>query len=174
MRAVNELIQGAVLLAAAIIGTTVAVGFMVLASQGILNQPQPVGLQVQRPPESDRIVFEMCIVFFSVAYAVGVTGYRWAGAWEKERSVAGISEQHLPLLHLVGSIWMLAFHGPKVFSGTAQLVDWISLAIGALLLGAAVLAMRRVYRTYHPFGLGRRMHDRTGEIGTSDGPTNNW
>ena len=156
MRIVGELIRVAVLLAAATSGIAAFIGYMILADQGVINPPGPVAAAGKPPPEVDLIVFESCIVFFSVAYAVGASCYRWAGAWDDHQIVVGTAEQHIPLLHLMGSVEMLAVHLPKVMSGSARPVDWLALAIGAVLARTAFVGLRRAIRKYHPFGLGRR------------------
>ena len=144
-----------VILTAIVFGLAASAGYVAVASQGIVRPPQAPGVPWKATPAEDRMIFEACIVFFAVVYAIGVFCYRRLGAWSEQATVRETSQQHLPVLHLAGAVPMLGFHLPKVWNGKATAGDVLSLAVGTVLLCAAVIGFDRVVRKYHPFGLGR-------------------
>jgi hypothetical protein len=156
----SDLVRLFVILTSITFGIAASVGYVAVAIQGIVNPPPILGVPARPTPAENLMFFEACMVFYSVVYAVGAFTYRTLGARNEQASVLGVSEQHLPVLHLAGALEMLGFHTPKFWNGTATAGDMLSLAAGVVFLCAAIVGLGRAIRKYHPFGLGYRRESR--------------
>ncbi len=95
------------------------------------------------------MIFQCCVVFYSVVYLTGSAIYRWMGSANDVQNVQSISSWHMPLLEFLMALLLLS--APVVrpganANGMNPAVHWVPIGIGMALLGHAVFQMIRFWR----------------------------
>ena len=98
-------------------------------------------------PEESIMVFEWCVVFYTVVYLVGETLYRRIGATDDLQSLKNLSGAHLPLLHLMGGGILLSdpLLRPIAFNQNNEGARLL-MVIGAAMICQAGYRLVRIWR----------------------------
>jgi hypothetical protein len=85
-------------------GAVIAVADFAVALRTLTPQQRIAG---KKSPETDRLIFEACIVFYGVAYTTGRIIYQLSGAHAQAEELRRWSRSHMAILNLVGGGWLL-------------------------------------------------------------------
>jgi hypothetical protein len=139
-----------IILASSAAGVAASTAVVALAMPDVAHPP---GVPFESTPEEDRVIFEACVVFYGITYAVGRWLYRRLGMPEEMKEVADTAGLHMPFLHVLAAVMLLGVTAPVVWRGRGRSGDWLALSLGLVLLPIGLRSLFETLRRYRPFGI---------------------